>query len=348
LATADWTAARASRTIAAVRLLNDVVLSRVCAATGARAVQRAEVIQQLWSGYGALARVWLDGANCPSVIVKLVQPPAASPSFVHAEQRRSHARKLRSYSVEMCFYKRYAQRCHHGSRVARSLLCQQHDEQWLFVLEDLDAAGFSERRERLPRHGVAGCLAWLAQFHATFMGESPSDLWPMGTYWHLDTRPDELARSNDPQLQAAAPWLDACLQGARYRTLVHGDAKVENFCFAPDLARVAAVDFQYVGAGTGVQDVAYFLSSCLDDHTCEAHAPALLDGYFDALRRVLAATRPDIDVVALEAEWRALYPIAWADFARFMSGWAPHLDARSGYPGRMTALALAEYFRTRS
>jgi aminoglycoside phosphotransferase (APT) family kinase protein len=314
------------------------VLSRICAATGARKVQRAEQIQRLWSGYGELARVWLDGAECASVIVKLVQPMAAA-RHMNAEQQRSRARKLRSYAVEMRFYERYGQLCSKSSRVARKILCEQQAEQWLFVLEDLDAAGFNQRRDQLPRHGVQTCLEWLAQFHATFIADPPQDLWPVGTYWHLDTRPDELARSNDPQLRAAASWLDARLRGAKYRTLVHGDAKVENFCFTEDLARVAAVDFQYVGIGTGVQDVAYFLSSCLDDRACETQAPALLDHYFDALRRALA---PDVDAAALEAEWRELCPIAWADFARFMSGWAPQLNARSGYAGRMIAQALEQ------
>lgn len=330
-----------------MKLLTDSILTRVCAVTGARAVQRAERIQRLWSGYGELARVWLDGAAQPSVIVKLVQPQAASPTRLNAEQQRSHARKLRSYAVELRFYKQYAARCGDACRVACPLHCEQIGDAWLFVLEDLDAAGFSERRGQLPLHGARACLDWLASFHATFIGDPPAELWPMGTYWHLDTRPDELARSNDPQLRAAAPWLDARLREARYRTLLHGDAKVENFCFTPELRRVAAVDFQYVGGGTGVQDVAYFMGSCLDDRTCETHALALLDHYLASLRRALVAKRADLDATALEAEWRELYPIAWADFARFMSGWAPQLDARTGYAGRMTSQALNQYLDTR-
>lgn len=332
-----------------MKQLTDVVLARICDATGARAVQRAERIQRLWSGYGELARVWLDGSAHAPVIVKLVQPAAAGSARMTGEQQRSHARKLRSYAVELRFYQSYAARCGASSRVAGSLLCEQgDDEEWLFVLEDLDAAGFSGRRDQLPRHGAQTCLDWLAHFHATFLGDPAAGLWPVGTYWHLETRPDELARSNDPQLQAAAGWLDAQLRGARFRTLLHGDAKVENFCFTQDLTAVAAVDFQYAGGGTGIQDVAYFIGSCTSDRACEAHAPALLDHYFATLRRVLAETRPDIDAAALEAEWRDLYPIAWADFSRFMSGWAPQLNTRTGYAGHMTSQALEQHRSTRS
>jgi hypothetical protein len=333
--------ARPSLSIAVVQRLSEAIVDRVCAATGAHAVQRAEGIQRLWSGYGEIARLWLSGGARTSVIVKRVQPPAAARVRAdEQEQQRSHARKLRSYAVEMSFYQRYASRCSDACRVAHALTCERMEEGWLFVLEDLDAAGFGERRAHLSIAGLRACLRWLAHFHATFLGESPAELWPVGTYWHLGTRPDELARGQDPELRSAAHWLDARLRGAQYRTLLHGDAKVENFCFAADLASVAAVDFQYVGGGCGMQDVAYFFSSCLNARACETQAPALLDYYFQVLQQVLTIRRPNIDAVALEVEWRALYPVAWADFCRFMDGWAPEQNARAGYAGRMTALAL--------
>ena len=78
--------------------------------------------------------------------------------------------------------------------------------------------------------------------------------------------------------------IDARLSRCRYQTLVHGDAKIANFCLPPEGGSVAAVDFQYVGGGCGMKDVAYFLSSCLEPYELSQKAPPLLDHYFDALR----------------------------------------------------------------
>ena len=174
-------------------------------------------------------------------------------------------------------------------------------------------------------------------FHATHLGNAPDGLWPNGTYWHLETRQDELAAMHDDELREAAAALDGMLRTCRYRTLVHGDAKVANFCFAPN--DVAAVDFQYVGGGCGIQDVAYFLSSCLDDAQCEQHAERHLDTYFAELRPRLGA---GIDADDVERAWRALYPAAWADFHRFLVGWAPDHWKIHRYTRRMTREALAQ------
>gem|GEM_PF-6732341 len=57
--------------------------------------------------------------------------------------------------------------------------------------------------------------------------------------------------------------VDRLLGQARFQTLVHGDAKHDNFCLAARANGAAAVDFQYVGRGPGIKDVAYFLASCL-------------------------------------------------------------------------------------
>ncbi len=345
----------------------------VCQVTGATGVARWDRLQSLWSGYGEIVRAELtspievDGVTTRSVIVKHVEPPSARHHPRGWSTSRSHERKLRSYAVEMVFYQRFAPRCTGACRVAAAHDCRAANDpdgdRWVFVLEDLDAAGFSGRRSDPSHEEIVGCLNWLAEFHATFLGTEPEGLWPVGTYWHLATRPDELAVMSDAELRKAAPHIDERLNQCRYQTLVHGDAKVENFCFDdsrskgrgtsktrttstpygsdPTCGTVAAVDFQYVGGGTGMKDVAYFFSSCLDSRQCEAHAAAYLDSYFTALRRAILRRNLALDPRALESEWRALYPLAWADFYRFLEGWAPGHYKIHPYSQRMTRDALA-------
>lgn len=288
--------------------------------------RRGPRIQSLWSGYGEIFRVDLTGAEVETAVVKWVKPPARTRG---ATSDTSHARKRRSYQVETAWYRSFAARCDATCRVPRCYGTRAEKDEWLFVLEDLDAQGFTERRREPAGEELEACLAWMAAFHARFLGTEPSGLWKTGTYWHLETRPDELAAIDDPALRAAAPVLDRRLREAAFRTLVHGDAKPENFCFAREAregrgaAAVAAVDFQYVGGGCGMKDVAYFLSggSSLAAEAAEARH---LDTYFVLLRAALAR-REDaaaVDVDALEREWRALYPIARADYHRFLAGWA--------------------------
>lgn len=310
----------------------------ICEVTGATTARRGERIQSLWSGYGELLRVQLSGAAAQSVVLKRVQAPRRMRHPRGWDGERSHRRKLRSYEVEAAWYRDWSARCDARCRVPACLAVEGADGEWRFLLEDLDAAGFADRRGDPSAAERGRCLAWLAEFHALFLDARPDGLWPSGTYWHLATRPDELAATRHPALRRAAPALDARLAGARHRTLVHGDAKVANVCFAADA--VAAVDFQYVGGGCGVQDVAYFLSSCLDAEGCEAHAAAHLDAYFVCLREALARHAPRVDAGAVEAEWRALYPVAWADFYRFLAGWSPGHWKLHGYARRLTEEAL--------
>lgn len=288
--------------------------ARVARVVGASKVTLEERLQSLWGGYGELWRAQLDGGG--SVIVKHVQPPS--------DQSVSHRRKLRSYAVEAAFYRLHATRAAatHGCRVPRPLGLQSEGAGWLFVLEDLDASGFAERRARVSAAEVASGLRWLARFHALFIGQPPTELWPVGTYWHLATRPDELRAMGHNALRKAAPRLDARLNAARFKTLVHGDAKLENMCFAAN-GEVALVDFQYTGGGVGVKDVAYFLNGCLTARQCEAELPSYLDNYFRELRLALAARGASENPSEIEREWRELFPVAWLDFYRFLLGWAP-------------------------
>lgn len=319
-----------------------VLIQTVLEATRARSVTLGARIQSLWSGYGEIRRVELEGGPFPSAVVKYVTPPAKASESRDPAALRSHERKLRSYEVEMAFYARYASRCGKACRVPTAHHCAKTSEGALFVLEDLDAAGYLERRGALSEAEMAQCLRWLASFHATFLGDAPEGLWKTGTYWHLATRPDELGAMRDQPLRKAAPRIDARLRAARHRTFVHGDAKLANFCFRADGAGVAAVDFQYVGGGVGVQDVAYFLDSCLTPAECEHGAAPLLDEYFTALRSALGERNLRIEPSEVEAEWRALYPFARVDFHRFLLGWAPGAYDDDAYAKRLTREVLAE------
>ncbi len=58
-----------------------------------------------------------------------------------------------------------------------------------------------------------------------------------------------------------------------------------------------------------MKDVAYFISSCLDEDESERLGPDLLDRYFELLRGALERSSKTLDFAALEEDWRALYPI---------------------------------------
>jgi hypothetical protein len=259
-----------------------------------------------------------------------------------APKLRSHRRKLRSYRVELAFYRRYAEQCDAECRVPALLYGEASEERFVFVLSDLDRAGFPARRRHSGVPELTACLTWLAAFHARFVGASPDGLWAVGTYWHLATRPDELAALTDRDLQRAAPHIDQRLNRARYRTFVHGDAKLENFCFSETGNGVAAVDFQYVGGGVGVKDVAYLLHGCFSAKAAATEVPRCLDLYFAALGRELTRHGvPQTDREALELEWRELFSFACADFHRFLLGWAPSYAAGDHYSEQLTRNVLA-------
>ncbi|HKO53943.1 MAG TPA: phosphotransferase [Polyangiaceae bacterium] len=315
---------------------------RIRRGTGASRVELGEPMQSLWGGYGELRRAELQGVRVASAIVKIVTPPAERELARDPAKLRSHRRKLRSYAVELSFYQRLARTCDAACRVPALLHGEASDGRFLFVLEDLSTLGFPARRTQCAPQEIAACLGWLAAFHARFLGASADGLWKVGTYWQLATRPDELARLGAGDLRRAAAVIDERLNSARFRSLVHGDAKLENFCFAPSGPGVAAVDFQYVGGGVGVKDVAYFLSSCLSPGECAELIPGYLELYFDALRAALGlrSDLPASQADALEREWRALFPWAWTDFYRFLLGWAPAYAAGDHYSQTQLQLVL--------
>lgn len=321
--------------------MSDSVTDTLLRLTGASAADAESTLQTLWSGYGEIRRYRLQGAEQRTVIVKRIHPPSQREHPRGWNTDIGHRRKLQSYQVETAWYRHYAGLCGAIDTVPRHLGDATDGEQTLLVLEDLDAAGYGERRDSVSASELRQCIQWLAHFHARFLGSPGEGLWPTGTYWHLDTRPEEWQQMPPGALKDAARAIDQKLAASEFITLVHGDAKVENFCFSNGGDGVAAVDFQYVGRGCGMKDLAYLMSSCLTEAQCREKEAAILNDYFSTLAGALKQQQKTVNTAQLEADWRALYPFAWADFYRFLVGWMPGHRKIHGYSSRMVEQALA-------
>lgn len=308
--------------------------------TQASQCEEIEIIQSLWSGYGRISRYQLDNSPLNTVVVKFI---ALNQSKEHPRgwnTALSHNRKVKSYQVETHWYEYWSQYCTDNCKIPNFIgSFAQEQDQWI-ILEDLNA-NFPLRKYQLNLSEVKVVLKWLANFHSTFLTYEPKGLWEVGTYWHLETRPDEFEKIEHQELKAKAVLIDELLNHCKYQTIVHGDAKLANFCFSKDSTNVAAVDFQYVGGGCGMKDVAYFLGSCLSSTECDRYEKELLNFYFSALKKALETTTSNIDFNALEQEWRPLYPVACTDFIRFMLGWMPAHQKVNSYNLNLMNLVLA-------
>ena len=303
--------------------------------TKANKIVSSQCIQTLWSGYGELLRVFVEGTEFKSVILKHIQ---------FSDQKKhprgwatdiSHQRKLKSYQVECNWYQNHSQMVPQSSKIPKYFASHQSDNEIMIMLEDLDDSGYNLRLSNIDDQRFKSCLKWLANFHAFFLNHNIDDLWETGTYWHLKTRPDELNALSDIALKNKAVEIDRILNNCPYKTLVHGDAKLANFCFHNKKELVAAVDFQYVGSGCGMKDVAYFIGSCIDEQTIHEKETEILNLYFNELKDALSIHQPTIDSKTVLNNWRELYPFAWVDFHRFLKGWCPDHWKINSYSERL-------------
>lgn len=306
-------------------------------------VLACETIQGLWGGYGQLMRIKTDNPYRVSVIIKAIDlpevPPADHPKGWSSQ--RSHLRKLKSYQVEFAWYQQYVPRMPQGW-VPQCIVASTHEAHYELVLEDLKLAGCDRVVSAPTAMEIETVLTWLARFHAFWLGADGDGLWEQGTYWHLATRPDELATMASGPYKDAAEVIDHVLRSNRYQTLVHGDAKLANFCFNHQGSVTRAVDFQYVGGGVGVKDVALFFASALDFSEPDLVIDDYLDHYFSQLQHFLSQYQPLVDSVNVCTEWRALFGLAWADYQRFLLGWSPQHPRLNDFTMALCNQAISE------
>src|SRR5690554_1264052 len=96
--------------------------------TNAKQAHEIEVIQSLWSGYGKIARIQLDGAAFETVVVKHISLRKANAHPRGWNTNISYDRKVKSYQVETYWYENYNQRCTSDCRTPQFLGSFSQDE----------------------------------------------------------------------------------------------------------------------------------------------------------------------------------------------------------------------------
>jgi aminoglycoside phosphotransferase (APT) family kinase protein len=122
-------------------------------------------------------------------------------------------------------------------------------------------------------------------------------------------------------LKAAAHKIANDLHTSPFRTLVHGDAKTANFLFGKDAKgnlAAAAYDFQYTGGGDGMKDIAYLITSSVQQRLLPDKEEELLRYYYERLKLRLSSSQVEVYTWEVAQE---RYSLAVADFVRFMAGW---------------------------
>lgn len=351
-------------------LYQNELYQKIAASLGCHQGFDVQVIQSLWGGYGELVRLIFSKerrSSFNSVIVKHVALPDKAEHPKGWNTKLSHQRKVHSYQVETAWYQSFTQQWDERCPVPVGLQCELQEHEWLIVMQDLAEIGFPLTsqfdvlaafddlaiRDTQPESASGytleeqnqrdACLKWLANFHAKHINvdqQHSASLWQVGTYWHLDTRPDELNALADLSLKSQAQHIDNLLRACPYQTLVHGDAKLANFCFDLASERAAAVDFQYVGRGCAMKDVALFMSSAVRPQDCTELESEVLEAYFQHLKEALTHYQPQLSFDDVEAAWRPMFYVAWADFQRFVKGWSPEYWKINPYTEQLTLRVL--------
>ncbi|MCV6606859.1 MAG: ecdysteroid 22-kinase family protein [Campylobacterales bacterium] len=274
----------------------------------------SQPVQTLWGGYGEIVRLHFSQKT---IIVKHIQHPKGWATDL------SHQRKLRSFQVEVNWYENFSKIRDDNCPMALGLRSFYDEEQCFIIMEDLGQLGFTKVVKEADEGHLKASISWLGNFHGKYMGVRSDKIWKIGTYWHLETRPDEFEAMEDLRLKSFGKKIDEVLNSCQYQTIVHGDGKLANFCFNEEGTKASAVDFQYVGHGCGMKDLMLFISSSVKPNQCKEKERRLVDFYFDCLEKALKYYHPQLNFQEIEKEWRSLYYVAWADFLRFLKGWSP-------------------------
>ena len=305
-----------------------------------KSIKITETITSLWSGCGEIVRCSLDEKAC---VIKAVNVPDHINHPRISQTEFAINRKRESYLVEFNWYQRYAPKLPVEAKTVSCYNALALEQTKVLILSDFAADGFTN--VQLNYQHISCILKWLANFHAFHLNSPPNALWLRGNYWHLDTRPDEYKVMLDSKIKENAQVIDKALAECPHQTLIHGDAKVANFAINTQAFEVLGYDFQYIGAGVGTVDVMYFLGSCLTEQQLYQKAEHYLNEYFEYFTKAMDKFNKKHQTDAVIHAWRDLWPIAWADFYRFLLGWSPQHKKINHFMLEQSDIALNKLFR---
>ncbi len=253
-------------------------------------------------GAGQVARcLKLELLDGDVVIVSVVaKGPSADPTS------RSTAAAQRLYLRETSFYRDLASRI--GTPTPTCYWVDRNDEDdFLIILEDMSPMADVDQFDGLSSVQAQVGLTALAELHAPTRG----DLTLHGADWLGGT-----ASALAPLYQAVLPGLfsaflerydDVLSQNVRdvvtrlgqrlgdfsgysspYACVVHGDFRTDNLLFGARGGTVplAVVDWQTVSVSSPLLDVAYFITTSLDDEMCARLDATLLEYYMAEMERL--------------------------------------------------------------
>ena len=240
------------------------------------AVESVSRIASLWGGMGSIVRLRCETKTGGGSTANGTTSSTLIAKRIRCSNPRSFGdkRKAASYEVEASFY---------GSEACRELSERHVCCRGLHTQDDGNGS-ITILMAPLPNptlHAMGGEVAKaavrsVARLHAYFWGDAASTraverigLAAQGTYWYLDTRPDEYEWMDgrtgiSRRLKRAARGIDRALKCHEYQTICHGDLKACNMSLSEDPNFVTFVDFQYLGRACPCKDLAYLFVCGMD------------------------------------------------------------------------------------
>ena len=280
-------------------------------------------IATLWAGMGSIVRLQCKTASGKNKTIIAKHIKCTNP------RSPGDQRKEASYHVEVAFYAKYS------AELSRKHVCCEG-----LHTEDDGQGSIKILMTPLPNKTIhymdgdnaTAAVRSVARLHAHFWGSTKADaavqagLAAQGTYWYLDTRPDEYgnmsSRGLSGKLKRAARDIDKSLKEHKYQTIVHGDLKSCNMSISNDSLYAMFVDFQYCGKACPAKDLAYLFACGMDiDGNFESRQEdEILQLYINTLAENGVGSANEAPLPRLD-ELREALDLAYCDLYRWMLGW---------------------------